>query len=213
MGLVQVIAVSIAFLVSFSCCYGDDNRNISKCKDSNGVWHYGDFAGDNCAPDSDVTEMNQQGVRVKVNEAKPDARDSASLSEVSRKKQEQQRDKERARDRDNRLLTMYESVDDLIVTRDERIKYVSGIITINQEFLGQLHKQHSSLTEQYGRNPSKRLEQELQSTEQSMELYERVIADRLHQKNEIMQQFDKDIERYKHLVLLQQAKDRAQAGY
>ncbi len=212
MGPLRLIAFSVMFAV-FGASYAGDSLNITKCKDSNGVWHYGDFASDNCAKDSDVTEMNQHGVRVKVNEATPDVRDSATLSEVSRKKQEQLREEQQARDRDHRLLSMYESLDDLLETRDERIEYISGIIRTNREFLGQLHKQHSSLTQQYQQNPNKRVEDELQSTEESMDLYERVIADRLRQKNEVIEQFDSDIERYRSLVVMQKAKERAQAGY
>lgn len=212
MALLRVFAFLVTF-IPFGFGFAENNRNITKCKDTNGVWHYGDFAADNCAADSDVTEMNQHGVRVKVDQATPDLRDSATLSEVSRRKQEQLRKEQQARDRDNRLLSMYESVDDLIEKRDKRVEYLSEIIRTDQEVLGQLHKQHSMLTDQYRQNPNKRVEDEIQSTESSMELYERVIEDRLRQKTEVVQSFEVDIERYRNLVLLQKAKERAQAGY
>lgn len=212
MALLRVFAV-LVMVIPFGFGYAESNRNITKCKDTNGVWHYGDFAADNCASDSDVTEMNQQGVKIKVDQATPDLRDSATLSEVSRRKQEQLLKEQQARDRDNRLLSMYESVDDLIKKRDERVEYLSEIIRTDQDVLGQLHKQHSILTDQYRETPNKRLESEIESTESSMELYERVIEDRLRQKTEVAQSFDVDIERYRNLVLLQKARERAQAGY
>lgn len=190
-----------------------DNSKITKCKDSNGVWHYGDFASDHCAVNSDITELNQQGVRVKVEAATRDVRDSATLSAVSKRKAELQKIEQEARDRDLRLLAMYESVDDLLSTRDERVEYLDSVIRADQEILGHLHNQHSSLTELYQQQPNKRVASELQSTEESMELYERVIADRLRAKKDLMRRFDVDIQRYQGLVQMQKAKERAQAGY
>jgi len=194
------IIVLLAIVQSVAAADSNGPRNITKCKDANGVWHYGDFAADHCAVDSDVTEINEHGVKVKVEEAVPDAHEIKQFSEISERKLQKQRSEQEARSRDLRLLAMYESIEDLVSDRDERVSYISEIIGANQEVLGSLHSQHSELSARYEENSSEQLKNDIETTEQSIELYERVIANRLREVKEVKMRYDADIQRYRRLL-------------
>jgi len=190
----------LLFLTQSAFAADTSGGRITKCKDANGVWHYGDYSADKCADDSDVTELNEQGVKVRVDEAVPDARENRQFLEISKRKQQIQRKEQEARSRDLRLLAMYESVEDMESDRDERLAYIRGIISANQEILSTLHSQHSDLTSRYSQQATTKIEVDIENTEQNIELYERVIANRMREIQEITIRFDADIERYRRLI-------------
>jgi len=117
---------------------------IKKCQDAEGRWHYGDTAAEECAR-TGITEINVEGYKVKEQAApKTEAElDAQRQAEAKAEAEQQAREKQQAEQQ--RVLTVYETEENLIRARDQRIEYINNTIKLNNEMLTKLAENREQL--------------------------------------------------------------------
>lgn len=200
MRILTTVAVALTLAASLGTAHaGKNSSSITKCKDENGKWHYGDFAASECAR-SRVTTLNEQGVKVDETEAALSREELRARREAKARADIIKAEKLAAHARDRRLLMTYESVARLEEARDERLASVDGFIRVDEEFLKRLQDQYVGLEARRVSDPNNRkLLSEIATTEEQISAYEESLASRMSDRKGIEDQFQGDIDRYKEI--------------
>jgi len=198
-----VLALCIATVSPYAPAAGKGDEGstsrITKCKDENGKWHYGDYAASACQS-SRVTTLNQQGIKIDEVDAAMTRDEMRALREARQRASAAKAAVDARRSRDRRLLMTYESIDRLEAARDERLGSVDRFIRADEEFLMRLQDQHVALEARAETNTNKKLEREIGTTKEQITDYEDSLAKRQEERRKIEEQFNDDIQRYKELL-------------
>ena len=115
---------------------------IKKCQDQDGNWHYGDVATQACKQ-SKITTLDDRGF-VKHEQAAP--KSAAQLSEEAELRQQQEAEQlrlENEREQRDRILSIYETEDDIIRQRDNQVFSVQSSIDVHQAYIKSLQQRIS----------------------------------------------------------------------
>lgn len=197
--LLLAVIASIAGQPAFAA----DAPRIAKCKDANGVWHYGDTAADECAR-SKVTVINNQGVSVKEIAA-PLTR--AELEARERKKAQDDVERQSAEERmkrDRQLLASYGHEDDIMLARDRKLADVRAQKSTIESTLETLRAtltrmQTQAAQEQKGGKVSEQAQANIAKTEQQIAKQEAALLEREKDKELIKQRYEADLVRYRQI--------------
>ncbi len=165
---------------------------IKKCKDADGMWHYGDRAADACAR-SRIIEMDTSGNKTGVvaappTEAELKAREARKAEEEARKKAEA----EQAR-KDALLLSIYGHENDIIYVRKRKIAQVEHSIKANQETLETLKKTVERQKKQKADDKS------IEHTKSQIKRVEEAIKSKRKEQKEIQAHYEKELIRYREI--------------
>ena len=171
---------------------------ITKCKDADGKWHYGDFAADACDR-SRIEKINQKGqslgeVAVPLTEDEIQTRKEAENQARERRQKET---KQRAED--NRLLLIYDSSDAITKARDTRLSAVDSMIRSNDEFLIQLGKRKLSVQKTIKKAAAKektKQQKKLAGIEAQITDYEQSNEGLIDIRNAVANKYNTDLSRY-----------------
>lgn len=178
---------------------GKSSSSITKCKDENGKWHYGDFAAEQCAR-TRVTTLNEQGVKIDESDAAMSREESRAKREAESRAKLLKAEKQKEHMRNRRLMMTYESVEHIESARDERLASVDGFIRVDKEFLKRLEDQYVQLESRRVSDPNNgKLLKDIEVTEEQITAYEKSLANRLADREKIELEFNSDIERYQKI--------------
>lgn len=168
-------------------------QTITKCQDSEGNWHYGDFAAEACAESSTVTEIDQRGVKLRESEAPP------TEEELEQRRAEQQAEEEaaerraREREEEQRLLRTYDNAQSIISARDQRVAAIERDLESYQLFREDLVEEKQAIQNGGDAERMENLEQQIRQYDQAIETLE-------EEKAETIEEYNRDLERYRALT-------------
>ena len=168
--------------------------SIAKCQDAEGNWHYGDYAAQECA-DSAVTELREDGVKVRVLAPPPTPEEVAAARKERQRRQAEKLAYEQRRRIDLRLLAKYPSEQDIHDIWENRRNELNHQITYNQQNLAKLQNRVKQTPEP----KTETQEQKLHELVQMRDRYLRALEQgQLALKNS-EQEYLKLLERYRQI--------------
>ncbi len=110
---------------------------ISKCKDEDGKWHYGDNVRHLCAK-AKVTEINNRGV--KVNElAAPKTKEELAAEEAKKAEEAKILAEKNAKEKEKeRILSIYETEDDIERARSNNVVSLEQQVVVHDAYIKSL---------------------------------------------------------------------------
>ncbi len=180
---------------------GVSAATIKKCKDVDGNWHYGDFAAEQCAR-SKVTEISESGIKVDERGLPPSAEELEAQRQAQLRAEAQKAAVAAERERDNLLLTTYESEDSIERARDERLLWIDQQIQLNENFVARLQEQLAAL-EVRARTPDlaaaqlTKLTQQINVTLGQIDDYRMATDVKVRERAAMEQRFNEDLNRYR----------------
>lgn len=150
-------------------------------------------------------EINKAGIRVKHHER---AQTEAELAETARLKAIEDEKKRLAEEQamhDRVLLDTFASEDEIIMARDGKLTSIKTEIRLTnrsknkaEERMNQLRKQAANL-ERAGKPVTKKLNEDIQQTQAQIQEYQDFVDKKQAEKNQLHQQFEADVTRYRTL--------------
>lgn len=198
--IIQTVSISSVALL---CLFASSSAlAIKKCKDADGKWHYGDVAVAQCN-NAKVTTLNDRGFIESELDA-PKTAEELSAEQAMLDKEQAERDRLKAiQDERNRILSIYETEDDIDRQRDNQINSVQSNIDVHKAYLKSLDKRiartESELAETKGKHLQKKLAKDLESTNVRKLDYTKNLASLEAQKEEIMERFEHEKKLYLEL--------------
>lgn len=188
--------------------------NLYKWTDQNGQVHYSD------APPPEAAKarrevLNEQGLTVKQLEAQKTPAQLAAAEKAAAAARAEEERRAEARTRDQNLLAVYNSVDDIAKVRDARlaaidsqIRVIEGNISTVQDRAVDLEQRVKHFTSQDKRVPPE-LQQNLDDAKQELLNQQKSLLARKQEREDIESQFAADIERFKELKSTQEKQETA----
>lgn len=178
--------------------------NLYRWVDDQGNIHYSDVM-----PPTEVekghTRLSPEGLRVRTVPPAKTPEEIQRERELARLRAQQQRMLEQQRADDRVLLNTFQSVDDLIMTRDGNlsdidtmIQFKKGNIRRQQDWLTKLRADAADL-ERKGEIVPDQLRDRIAGTERAIEEALAAIVEREQQKQQIRKKFDRDLKRLRQL--------------
>lgn len=187
-----------ASLVLLMLAMSSDILAIQKCKDSDGRWHYGDNAEQNCT-ESEVTTLTDRGF-VKEVEAAPkteaELKAEAMLKEQKEKEDESARKEQEEKDR---ILSIYEQESDIDRQRDNQLASVDGNIRVHKAYLKQMDAKILRLEAKSADSKGRRkelIEEELVASKLRVEEFSEELKRLETQRQGIVEKFAREKELY-----------------
>jgi predicted RNase H-like nuclease (RuvC/YqgF family) len=176
---------------------------IMKCKDANGMWHYGDHAAAACTQSrSKVIEFSAESGAEKVLKAPPTKQQlqqeqAKQKAEAQEKKAEQEQAKQ-----DKILRESYSTEQDIIFERDRKVKELqdaisSGEATV-QSLQAVLQRSQQQVDEEKAKgkvSPSSR--KTLERSKKQVEEHQAALADQRKQLSEMRQKYARILQRFR----------------
>jgi len=201
--------VSLVLLLGSMATAGNTEGKLYRWVDASGTVHYGDSVPPEYAK-AERQVVNEHGITVEtlpaektVDELAEDARLEALAEAERRRGLELDR-------RDSILLSTYVSVDEIEALRNRRKELLDGQIRVTEIYLSNLREKLQKLQadasrfQPYNSDPNAPpihdwLAKELSNTLNSILVYEKTLDDTRVQQTEIVEKFEKDIDRFRYL--------------
>lgn len=185
---------------------GTSREAFFRCQDASGQTHYGDAIPAACRG-LDTEVLNARGMVLRVIEGE---RTRAARLEREAAERALQREREQRRQRDHMLLETYLSVEDIERLRDQRLELLVSQYKLTEQNIANLRERQSRLEAQvarfkpYSDRPNApplpdHLAEEIVNTVNSLQVYQRTLAENREEQEEIRATFDADIQRFKEL--------------
>lgn len=165
---------------------------IKKCQDASGTWHYGDFAAQECER-AKITEIDGRGLKVDERAPPPTQEELDARREARQRAKEAETARARQAELDHRLLDTYDSVDSLIQARDERVSAFDRSILSDESFREQLQGELQDM-QAHGAKQA-----DLDTLRSQIAEYDRVIAGKRRDRDNLLERFNNDLERFRQL--------------
>jgi len=181
---------------------GDKSKQTYKWTDEKGVVHYGDSVPAEYSQ-REQRVLNQQGVEVQKRQAEMSPSEAAEYA--ARQKEEALR-----RQHDMFLISTYPSVKEIENVRDVRVEQINGQITASEAYISSLTtrldglKQRAMIFAPYNTAPGARrmpddLAEEMVRAISELRTQNTALAQRRTELQNVINQFDADIKRFKEL--------------
>lgn len=166
-------------------------QSITKCQDSEGNWHYGDFASTACAEESTITEIDERGQLVRESDAPPTEDELAARRAAEEQEREEAERRARQAAEDRRLLHTYDSAEAITDARDKRLTALEQELESHRLFRQDLVDERQKVQNDGGR---------LGELDQQIEQYDAAIQRLEQERRNVMDSYEQDLERYSELV-------------
>jgi len=189
----QTISIGLAAVLSL--LVSSPVLAIKKCQDADGKWHYGDVAVTQCN-NAKVTTLTERGFIESELDA-PKTAEELEAEQAALAAEEAERERLKAiQDERNRILSIYETEDDIDRQRDNQINSVQSNIDVHKAYLKSLDKRidrtQTALAETKGKSVREKLTKDLESTKARKEDYTKNLTGLETQKEEIMKRFENE---------------------
>jgi len=176
--------------------------SIEKCKDDQGKWHYGDVAVAECK-NSKVTTLNQRGFITDEKEAPKTAEQIQAEEEEAARIELEKNQREAAAEERRRVLSIYETEDDIDRQRDNQLNSVSRNIDVHNAYLkgmdARVARYESKMAEVKADRAKKKYADQIKTANARIAKSKKERAALVMQKDEIMKKFAKEKEIYRKL--------------
>lgn len=172
--------------------------------DEDGVVHYGDRVPPEYAQ-QEVDVVSERGIKIETLDARKTEEELVEQARREAEEAEARKQAEQSARRDRMLRDTYTSVADLEQARDDRISALESQIRISRTAVENLEKQVANLESDVERHESagnevpEDLTSRLKDARDQLEATRRFVEAREQEQEDIVEQFDADIERYKEL--------------
>ncbi len=184
------------------------SAKIKKCQDTQGKWHYGDRAAEECER-SKIIELSNRGVKRGVIKAPPTAEElQAREKRQVELEEERKRAEEQAR-RDQQLLGTYGHEQDIIYIRDRKLAQIEYTISAADATVKPLRaalermEAQAIKAKQNGREVPTDLASQIDKTRVQIIRHEAMIAAKRQEQETITRQAEDDLQRYRELKSLE----------
>lgn len=167
---------------------------ISKCQDDQGNWHYGDYASEACAQSSNITEIDQQGNKVRETKAPPTKEELERLKEEKERKKQEAANLAAQQTLEEQLLNTYEDEQAIVVARDERVEALDRNIEANEKFQQEIVDQVAGI-----KKPEDN-QDKINNLEQQIAEYEQAIQSARQERQNTLDKYNGLIERFRALT-------------
>lgn len=172
---------------------------IKKCKDADGKIHYGDVAVAECE-NSKVTTLSDRGfIKEELDAPKTDEELQTEAEEAALIEREIA-EKQAREDEKRRILSIYETEDDIDRQRDNQVRSVQSNIDVHQAYLKSMDtriaRYESKLQATDNKTLKRQLEEKIADAEVRIKEYKSQLAVLEEQKAEILQKFKQERETY-----------------
>lgn len=178
--------------------------SIKKWVDENGVTHYGTTIPPQYVQ-KEHSELNKRGIEVRRNSAAKTPEEVAREKELERLRLEKRRLIEEQNARDQILLNMYRSDEDLLMVRDGKLAQIDSQIKLKQGQLKRLKRtlakqqEHAAQLERQGKEVDVQLQSNLDVTEKHIENAYATMLAKEQEKNQIRGKYNHDLKRLREL--------------
>jgi hypothetical protein len=188
---VNVLCVTLAASV---LCVPAQGKNITKCQDAQGNWHYGDFASSACANNAPITQIDQQGMTVEKLAAPPTAKEVEEQKTKQEEEHEEAKQRAKQRQEDQRLLRTYDNAQSIIDAKNERIKAMDRDIE-SQRLLRQSLVNQKEKVEKDGNSKDT-----IDSLDKQIKQYDDAIEGIQDEKKTTIEDYNRQLKRYRELT-------------
>lgn len=202
-----MLAISVLLIGSASSA----QAKMYKWVDENGQVHFGDRVPVQYMEKEHV-ELNEQGVKVKFKEAAKTQEEIAEEKRLEKERKKQELAERKQKQRDRVLLDTYTTERDLIVARDSRLEAVDSqmqlaenIIRDSERNLTLLERQVAQIKATNREVPNEMYER-IENGKQQVVLQQQVLEQHKQRHDDIAEQFNGYIERFKVLKAEQRAR-------
>lgn len=182
---------------------------LFKWVDENGKVHYGDKVPPQYAKEERKV-LNEQGVEVDTLEAAKTPEQIAEEKRLAEQRRIEEKRKAEQLAHDRMLLATFTTEDDMILTRDGKIAAIDSIIRVTrgrieniEESLNGYTRQAANL-ERAGKPIPETLHEQIRGARAQIQRYMDYIASKRKEQEDIRQQFEADIRRFRELKDAQQ---------
>ena len=180
---------------------------IYKWVDEDGNTHFGSAIPPEYAKqDTQKERVNERGQTIEIVQEKEKTPEQlAEEKRLAEEEEARRKELDRRRTHDRLLVTTYESVDQLEMTRDGKIRALEGQITVaegqirDREALLERQRARAAQIERGGGKVNEKLLNDIATTEGQIARNEKRIAALRADQERIRAQFDADIDRYREL--------------
>jgi hypothetical protein len=196
--------------VLMSCAFSAQAK-MYKWVDENGQVHFGDKIPPKYLV-KEHEELNEQGVTTKVRDAAKTPEEKAEEKRLERERKKAEIVEKRKKARDRVLLDTYTTERDLIVARDSRMDAVNSQIKLAETIISDSNKKIESMEKQVteikasNREVPIDLYNRIDREKQQVAVQTKVMENHIKRSEEISEQFNGYIERFKVLKAEQKAK-------
>ncbi len=188
-------------LVVLTLSYSQQAWAIKKCQDENGKWHYGDIAVTACKK-SEVTTLNERGF-IESKQDKAKTQTELAIEAQERAEAEEEARKERAAEEERiRILSVYETEEDIDRQRDNQLSTVQTSIAVHETYIKQLSLQNKRLEKKLPNQRARRLEttkENIASNNLKIEESKAELISLAKQKLDVTEKFEKEKELFRSL--------------
>ncbi|MCB1774879.1 MAG: DUF4124 domain-containing protein [Gammaproteobacteria bacterium] len=177
---------------------------IKKWVDENGLVHYGTSIPPQYL-DKAHSELNDRGIEIRRRERSMTPEEIQREKALAALRAEQERLKEEQHARDRILLSLYRNEDDLVMARDGKIAQIDAQIRLKHNEIRRLkdrlseHQASAAAAERSGRRLSERQQENLDSTQRSIERSYAIILGKEDEKRVTIEKYDYDLNRFRAL--------------
>jgi len=175
---------------------------IKKCQDSEGNWHYGDFAVHACSQ-SKITTLDARGNITEEQEAPLTDQEKQAQAEALRLEKEQLAKETAQREERNRILSIYETEADIERQRDNQLYSVQSNIDVTKAYIKSLKDRQATNKTRTAAITNSVLKQ--QSEADGVELMDKLtsadkqLLDLYQQKKNVEMKFERELDLYREL--------------
>lgn len=190
----------LSMLTFIACCaLSVPAYPIKKCKDADGNMHYGDTAMRVCE-NSKITTLTDRGFIKEEVDAPKSAEQVKAEMEAKELLEREQQDKLAADEEKRRILSIYETEDDIVRQRDNQVRSVQSNIDVHESYLSNMEKRLERYKQKLAASENKRVKKLMQENIAEATLRVQEYTDQLaaleQQKVEILARFKQERETY-----------------
>lgn len=181
------------------------HAGIMKCKDANGLWHYGDHAAAACTQSrSKVIEFSTKNGTQKVLKGAPTKKElKVEEQEKLAKEAAKKRQAEQAR-QDKILRDSYATEQDIIFERDRKVKELQDAIDSGESTVKSLQavldRTQKRVDDEKSRGKVSRSSQKtLAMAEKQVKEHEAALADKRQELVDLRKKYDGDLKRFREM--------------
>jgi len=201
----NVLKIIFAFaLTSLTANTAMAQSTIQKCQDADGKWHYGDYAADACAQSVIESMDGESGLKTGEEGLPPTKEELEAQAAAEAQSEADKASKTEQRARENRILAIYESEEQIINARDQRIAAVDNSIKFNNTMKARLTERLAGFEEQAKSESLKEkdraaLQERITALNAQIADYDSATAAKQNEKQEIESHYNGDLEFYREV--------------
>ena len=175
---------------------------IKKCQDSEGKWHYGDFAVQECNQ-SKITTLDERGIVKEEREAPLTDEEKEAQADALRLENERIAKEEAEREERNRILSIYETEADIERQRDNQLYSVQSNLDVTKAYIKSLKDRQARNKVRTAAITNTVLKQKAEADD--LELKDKIVSaekqvlDLTQQKKSVEEKFERELELYREL--------------